>query len=134
MCICFRKSVDDDDDQSAATTNKSIVCNTIFNELLYFNVIIPRDFTVLQSDVLDLVVQYDSNVIGSDHSNVSDALSECESLNEYRKSFLMKDEPWYITKGVSKTINNNSELFSVNELEAMNEARKTLFYDFVYNI
>ena len=55
---------------------------------------IPEAFTVPQSDVLDSIVQYDSNVIGSDHSNVSDYLSDYESLNEYRKSFL--DERWNI--------------------------------------
>ena len=43
-------------------------------------------------------------------SNVSDNLSECESLNENRKQFLAKDDPCDITKGVSKTLNNNSEL------------------------
>ena len=53
MCICLSKSVDDDDDQLAANTNISIGCNTLFNELLDFNTIIPEDFTAPYSDVLD---------------------------------------------------------------------------------
>lgn len=87
MCICLSKSVDDDDDQSATNTNICIGCNTIFNNLPDFNAMIPEDFIVPQSDVVDSIVWYDSNVIGSDHRNVSDDLSECEN----RKPFQMKD-------------------------------------------
>ena len=46
---------------------------------------IPEAFAVPQSNVLDSMVRHVPNVIGSDHSNVRDDLSECESLNEYRK-------------------------------------------------
>ena len=81
---------------------------------------IHEDFAVLQSDVLDSMVRYVTNIKGSDRINVRDNLSECESLNEYRKSFLMKDGPCDFMKGVLKTLNNNSDFFSVNELEAMN--------------
>ena len=79
MCIFFSKSVDDDDDQSATNTNICIGCNTIFNNLPDFNAMIPEDFIVPQSDVVDSIVRYDSNV------NVSDDLSECEN----RKPFQM---------------------------------------------
>ena len=82
---------------------------------------IPKAFALSQSNVLDSMVRHVPNVIGSDHSNISDDLSECESLNEYRKSFLTKAGPCVITKEMLKLLNNNSELFSVNELESMNE-------------
>ena len=65
--------------------NTSIGFNTLLNKLPDFNAMIPADFTVPQSDVLDSVVRFDSNIIWSNHSNISDDLSECESLNEYRK-------------------------------------------------
>ena len=90
MCISFRKSVDDDDDKSAANTNISIGCSTLFNELPDFNAMISEDFKVPQSDVLGLVFQYDSNILGGDNSSVSDDLSECKSLNEHRVLFLLK--------------------------------------------
>ena len=41
---------------------------------------------------LGSVVRYNSNTIGSDHSNVSDDLAECENLNEYIKIIL--NERW----------------------------------------
>ena len=82
---------------------------------------IPEAFAVPQSNVLDSMVRHVPNVIGSDHSNVRDDLSECESLNEYRKYFLTKTGPCVIIKEMLKLLNNNSELFSVNELESTNE-------------
>ena len=46
----------------------------------------------------------------------------------------MKDGICNITKGVSKILNNNSEIFRVDEFEAMNETMKnysmTLFASF----
>ena len=47
----FLKRVDDDDDQFATITNKSIGCNTIFNELPDVNAMISDDFVVPQSNV-----------------------------------------------------------------------------------
>ena len=42
---------------------------------------ISDDFVVPQPNVLGSMVRYVPNIIGSDHSNVSDDLSECERLN-----------------------------------------------------
>ena len=38
----------------------------------------------------------------------------------------MKDSPCDVTKGVSKRLNNNSELFNVNELEVINKTFKKI--------
>ena len=71
----FRKT-EDDDVESIARKIISISCNTIF--------------AFPDPNVLESIVPYRSNKIGSDHSNISGDLSDCESLKEYTKK-IMKD-------------------------------------------
>ena len=89
---------------------------------------IPCDIVFLKPQNLDAIVPYQSNNSESNFSSVSDDGSDDESLNEYTKQFLIKDGLCDVKKQHLKTLNNNSILTNLNELEEMNESWKIVLW------
>ena len=96
----FQKTGDNDEVEYSTKTIINIACNTVVDELLDFIETIPDAIAFLDPDVLESIRSYLSNVTGSDHSNESDDIFDCESLNENTKQFFI----FYLTSPFNEII------------------------------
>ena len=89
---------------------------------------ISSNITLPELQILDVIAPFRSDFPASNHSNISNNVSDADYLNEYIKQFMIIDGSCDVEIQHSKKLNNNSGLVKLIGLEKINEGLENIIF------